>query len=246
MRRRERSAFSTSMRSLLVRNQLFPVSNLPRIQATYPNLVSLRMIISDAYEQSHLTHSFEGLTRFRHLQYLSMTTTHKLTWSGLERSYWLHSNDTMPPFLRQMKSLQYLRVDFIWLAPRDDPGQLLHIASQLPTSIKSLHLLDYWGIAMTKTRHDMYPVFPNNMPPLEFMYLVLESLLQNYSLMGLTSLREVKLSSMQLYAWDLMITPTAFESRRRLIEKFSQAGICLTLTGLREVRREEDEWWLNL
>jgi hypothetical protein len=227
------------MRSLLVRKQTFPASALSRVQAAYPNLASLRIDVFSGYHHDPLTDSFKDLAKFRHLQYLSMTTPHDLMWN------YFPPHPTMPPFLRRMESLQHLRVDFIWLATRSDPSPLLHLASLLPRSIKSLHLIDYWGVDMTSIRLDKHPEFPDDMPALEFMYLVLESLLQSYTSMGLTSLREVKLSSME-YAESHRSSTAARISAHSFIRQFWQAGIRLTMTGLEEARDEEEGWWLNL
>ncbi|RFU27784.1 hypothetical protein B7463_g8563, partial [Scytalidium lignicola] len=234
----EEPACSTSMKSLLVRNQRFPASDFPRMQVIYPNLISLRIVLLSGHETHPLFDSFKALTKLRHLQYLSMTTPHDITWAFLDR------HPTMSPFLHQMESLQHLRVDFIWLTPRNNPSRLLHIASLLPPSIKSLHLLDYWAIAMTSTDRDKYPVFPDDMPALEFLHLMLENLLRSCTSMGLINLKEVKLSSIQ-YAKGRMLT-IARASLSSLIRQFWQAGICLTMTGLEEARNEEEGWWLNL
>jgi hypothetical protein len=85
-------------------------------------------------------------------------------------------------------------------SPRNNPSQLFQIASFLPPSIQSLHLLDYWGASM-EDHLFRYSIFPDKKLPGEFLRLVLESLLQNCASMGLTSLREVKLSSRE-YAED--------------------------------------------
>ena len=96
-----------------------------------------------------------------------------------------------------MEFLQHLRVDFVWLVPRGNPTQLLRIASFLPPSIKSLHLLDHWGVDMTSFAMAKYPEFPEGMLPVEFLHLVLQSLLESYTSMGMINLREVKLSSLE-------------------------------------------------
>ncbi|KAI1733659.1 hypothetical protein F4680DRAFT_393402 [Xylaria scruposa] len=230
---------STSMRNLLVRQQLYTLSSLPHIQAAYPNLTSLRIVVAKYVEDDTRIYSFEALAKLQYLQYLSMTTPHDLTWTNSD------PNLTMSHFLRRMESLQHLRIDFIWLAARNNPSRLFHIASLLPPSIQSLHLLDYWAISMTSTRRDKYPVFPDNKSAAEFMHLVLENLLQSYSSMGLTSLREVKLSSRE-YAKDRSRLTGARGSLNSLIWRFSRARIRLTVTGLEEARDEEEGWWLNL
>ncbi|KAI3321442.1 hypothetical protein HD806DRAFT_153214 [Xylariaceae sp. AK1471] len=230
---------STSMRSLLVRRQLHTLSRLPDIQAAYPNLTSLRIVACEYNHNQSLIDPLAALAKLQHLQYLSITTPHDLAW--LDEDPHL----TMSHFLRRMKSLQHLRVDFIWLAARNSPSQLFHIASLLPPSIRSLHLLDYWAFPMTGACGDKYPVFPDNKSAAEFMRMMLENLLQSYSSMGLTSLKEVKLSSRE-YSWDRSRWTGARRSLNRLIWRFSQAGILLKVTGLEEARDEEDGWWLNL
>ncbi|KAI0534943.1 hypothetical protein GGR58DRAFT_30765 [Xylaria digitata] len=230
---------STSMGNLLVRKQLYTVSSLPEIQAGYPNLTSLR-IVGFEYERADTAdHSIEALAKLQHLQYLSLTTPHDLTWFNEDPHL------TLSKFLRQMESIQHLRIDMIWLADRNDPCLLFRIASLLPPSVQSLHLLDYWAISMTSNRRDRHPVFPKNMTATEFMQLVLENLLQNYRANGLTSLREVKLSSSE-YAKDRSRWTGARQSLFRLIWRFSQAGIRLIVTGHEEARDEEEGWWLNL
>ncbi|KAI0452930.1 hypothetical protein F5B21DRAFT_526481 [Xylaria acuta] len=193
------------------------------VRTAYPNLASLRIVISNGDENDTLIHSFEPLTKLRHLQYLSMTTPHDMTWNLSD------SRLTMSPFLRRMESLQHLRVDIIWLADRSNPSRLFQIASFLPPSIKSLHLLDYWGISMTSTRRDRHPAFPDDMTALEFMHC----------------LREVKLSSRE-FAWERSRTTATRASLHSLARQFWRAGIRLTMTGLKEARDEEEGWWLDL
>ncbi|KAI1824554.1 hypothetical protein F4861DRAFT_548562 [Xylaria intraflava] len=225
---------SASMKSLLVRKQLQLLSTLPLFQEYYPNLTSLRLVAAKAHGEN--IDAFAALPKLRHLQYLSLTNPHHLTWFNP------HELLTMSRYLRGMESLQHLRIDFIFLVPKSDPGLLLRLASLLPPSIRSLHLLDYWGISMTSTDRDRHPVFPDNKSAAEFMRLMLENLLQGYSSMGLASLRKVKLSSGE-YAKDCTGTR---ESLKKLIWEFSRAGICLTVTGHEEAREEEEQWWLNL
>ena len=240
-------ARSASMRSLLVRKQRFPASALSRAQAAYPNLASLRILVLDGYEHHPLTDLFKDLIKFRHLQYLSITTPHDLMWQDFHLLPAMNTamHPTMPPFLRRMESLQHLRVDFIWLTTRSDPSPLLHLASLLPQSIKSLHLIDYWGVDMTSTHLHKHPEFPDDVPAREFMYLVLENLLQSCTLMGLTSLREVKLSSVE-YAEGSGRSAAARVLADSFVWKFWQVGIRLTMTGLQETKDEEEGWWLNL
>lgn len=233
---------STSMKSLLVRRVIFPTSDFPTLVEMQPNLASLRIVLLDGDEHHNPDswgRSFEELTKLRQLRYLSLTTPHDISWSGS------HSHPIMPPFLRRMGSLQHLRVDFIWLAAINDPSPLLHLASFLPSSIKSLHLLDYWGVDMTSTRRDKYPEFPDGILPLEFMHQVLENLLQNSASMGLTSLRHVRLSSLECTR-DRLHWTTIRISHHSLMRRFQEARICLEMTGLEEAREEEDGWWLNL
>ncbi|GAW24003.1 hypothetical protein ANO14919_135820 [Xylariales sp. No.14919] len=235
----EKPVRSTSMRNLLIRRQLYTLSSLPEIQAAYPNLTSLRIVASEYAEDNTFIYSFEALAKLQHLQYLSLTTPHNLTWTNSDPHL------TLSDFLRGMESLQHLRVDFIWLAARNNPSRLFHIASLLPPSIQSLHLLDYWAISMTSTFRDRYPVLPDNKSAAEFMRTVLENLLQSFSSNGLTSLREVKLSSRE-YAKERSLWTGSRRLLKNLIWQFSQVGIRLTVTGLEEARDEEDGWWLNL
>ncbi|KAI0975378.1 hypothetical protein F4678DRAFT_420125 [Xylaria arbuscula] len=223
---------STSMKTLVARQQLYALSSLPEFQAAYPNLTSLRIEVSGCERIDDCFYPFKALAKLQHLQYLSITTSHNLPWTNsnphLHLSY----------YLRRMGSLQHLRVDFIWLAARDNPSQLFHIGFLLPPSIQTLHLLDYWA-------RNSRPVFPDNKSATEFMELVLENLLQRCSSAGLTSLREVKLSSGE-YAKERSHQTGARKSLSKLIGQFSQAGILLTLTGIEEARDEEEAWWLNL
>jgi hypothetical protein len=234
---------STSMRSLLLRKTRFLMAELPYIQTAHPNLTSLRIVIFSETGDDSIVHSFEALGKLRYLQYLSVTTPHDLSWHVFDLAPSMSL--TMSPFLRGMEYLQHLRVDFIWLAARSNPSQLFHIASLLPPSIKSLHLLDYWGIAITSGLPERYPGFPDDMPAIDFIHLVLEHLLESFTSMGLTSLREVKLSSKE-YAKDRWRTTAIRASLNSLTWRFWRAGICFTVTGLEEAREEEDGWWLNL
>ncbi|RYC55297.1 hypothetical protein CHU98_g10907 [Xylaria longipes] len=232
---------STSMRNLLIMKQRFILSHLRHIQTAYPNLTSLRIMVSRFNgHDGTLVDPFQPLAKLQHLQYLSITTPHDLSWFDSD-----YPQLPMSQSLRRMESLQHLRIDFMWLAPRNDPSRLFHISSLLPRSIQSLHLLDYWAISMTSTRRDRYPDFADNMSAAEFLRLVLENLLQSYSSAGLTSLREVKLSSRE-YAKERSRWTGARRSLNNLIWQFSQAGISLAVTGLEEARDEEDGWWLNL
>ncbi|KAI8627675.1 hypothetical protein F5Y19DRAFT_161735 [Xylariaceae sp. FL1651] len=229
---------STSMRNLLVRKQLCKLSTFRDIQAAYPNLTSLRIVVFDYDDGDTHTCPFEALAKLKHLQYLSIATPHDLSWREL------HPVLSMSRFLRGIETLQHLRIDFIWLAARNNPSELFHIASLLPPSIQSLHLLDYWGVTMTGCgNRERHPVFPDNKSALEFLRLVLENLLKTYSLMGLRSLREVKLSSREYgkYLWS-----GSRRSLYKLVWQFSQAGIRLIVNGHEEAREEEEGWWLNL
>lgn len=87
------------MRSLLVRQQLYALSNLPLIQAAYPNLTSLRIVVSEYGEDDTHACSFEALAKLQHLQYLSITTPHRLTWVNSDPHL------IMSHFLRWMESL---------------------------------------------------------------------------------------------------------------------------------------------
>jgi len=232
---------SASMERLLVRQTISPASELPLIRKMYLNLVSLRIVLFNGteFDTPNQNASFGALTKLLHLQHLSLTTPHHLTWSHLD------SHPTMSPFLRRMDSLKHLRVDLVWLAPRGNPTQLLHIASFLPPSIKSLHLLDYWGVDMTSFAMAKYPEFPERMLPVESLHLVLQSLLESYTSMGLINLREVKLSSPEC-ARHRLLWMTAHQARQSLTRRFWRAGISLTFTGLEEARGEEEGWWLDL
>ncbi|KAI1366864.1 hypothetical protein F5Y08DRAFT_350756 [Xylaria arbuscula] len=229
----------TNMRHLLLRRQRSTISTLPQIQAIYPNLTSLCIIGTMLESAGAADNAIQALASLQRLQRLSLSTPHNLTW---------YNQDPYLPLskvLRQMISLQHLRIDMIWLADRSDPSLLFRIASVLPTSIQSLHLLDYWAVSMTSFQWERHPVFPENMSALEFMRLVLENLLQNCRVEGLTNLREVKLSSRE-YAKDRSHWTGARQSLFRLIWRFLQAGIRLIVNGHEEARDEEDDWWLNL
>ncbi|KAI1425735.1 hypothetical protein F5Y12DRAFT_357194 [Xylaria sp. FL1777] len=232
-------ARSTSRRKLLIRGQLYTIESLPELQAAYPNLTSLRIVVSGREHEHTGIYPFVALAKLQHLQYLSMTTPHDIGWTCSDPHIMLSD------YLRRMESLQHLRVDFIWLAARNNPSRLLHVASLLPPSIRSLHLLDYWAVSMTSTHRERHPVFPDNMSPADFMYTVLENLLQSCSSAGLTSLTEVKLSSRE-YAHVRRRLTGVSQWLNQLIWRFSRAGIRLTLTGLEEAREEEEGWWLNL
>lgn len=228
---------STSVRRLLVRKAINRSKFIEDIQEIYPNLVSLRMVLPHGWDFLYISDfSFEAITKLIHLQHLSLTSPHDLTWNVPQGSRTLIS-----PFLRRMPSLKHLRVDLVWLAARSNTSQLLHIASFLPRSIESLHLLDYWGCDMTSPDKDKHPEFPLDMLPVDFLHQMLEDLLENYTSMGLISLKKVKLSVGEC----LLASKTAQQSRQSLTRRFWQGGIRLTFTGLEDAREEEDGWWSN-
>lgn len=229
---------STSMRDLVLRQRHNSFIGVPTIQRAFPSLNSLRILVTQYSTDNAKAGLFEGLDMLPKLQYLSITTPHDLSWWAPE------ANLTISHSLRQMKCLHHLRVDLIHLTTRANAGQLLHLASLLPPSIQSLHLLDYWGISMEDLHWMWRPAFPDNQSAVEFMRLVLKNLLQSHSSMGLTSLREVKLSSNE-YDENRSDYTGARQSLDDLMGQFSQAGIRLTLTGHQEARDEEDGWWFD-
>ncbi|KAI1811412.1 hypothetical protein GGS20DRAFT_110553 [Poronia punctata] len=227
---------STSMRSLTMRKQLYPVSCIARLHEIYPNLTSLRMVIRNGSDDPHLAlpASFEPLTKLRHLQYLSMTTPHHLGWSAPR------STPTMLHFLRQMESLQHLRIDLIWLATRSEPAQLVFLASFLPPCLETLHLIDYWGTTMTGGRSTGYFEYSDLILSNVFLRTILASLARGCVSVGLTSLKEVKISSDRSYPpGSLQLDFVA------MARQFQECGIRLIKGGIDKVRQEEDEWWLS-
>jgi len=71
--------------------------------------------------------------------------------------------------LPTLTSLQHLMTEFVWLFRKSDPTQD-SLANILPTSLESLHLIDFWG----DRNHEMfYPVFDVESGPFVFMGLML-------------------------------------------------------------------------
>lgn len=171
------------------------------IQSIFPNLERLVTVFQDGEWRRHrrrnLPASETPLARLlpdlgRSIT-LYQTTLRSLTVTGFMSSngemtrdgyksnadmgqWWIVAD--IPPLLSPglpQVPLTELTTDCVWLFGREDPSTAYQIPSLLPSSLVSLHLIDYWAVPVDEEvveegqRLGYYPVFPSGLTPLGFL-----------------------------------------------------------------------------
>ncbi|KAE9372621.1 hypothetical protein N431DRAFT_439698 [Stipitochalara longipes BDJ] len=179
-------------KELILRRAWHPQGSIPVIGSVFPNLRRLYAEWDDG--SSDTLPGFQwptdrdickGLSKMKQtLEVLHLTTT--------PGSSWQRSNfpSLLSPALGRMTALKHLTTETLWLFGKINPSAL-DIESLLPSSLVSLHLVDYWGVSEGK---EFYLDFSDGSSPLEFLTKTMRHLhIGCYT--SLSKLKAVRLTS---------------------------------------------------
>ncbi|KAH8660251.1 hypothetical protein BX600DRAFT_55533 [Xylariales sp. PMI_506] len=159
------------------------------------------------------------------LRSLSLSTVLGQSWSM--RNTW----GLRPRGLAQMEFLQHLRIDMIWLLGRIHVPSGNDVAALFPSSLVTVHLIDYWG----ETDLDTYwPPFEGDITSVQFFENILHSL---HCSADLINLRSITVSSSN---FDQSLLS---ESGIELVSAFTETKINLIFTSLDDSRATISSAW---
>lgn len=162
------------------------------------------------------------------------------------------------PRLAQLR-LTELTTDCVWLFGREDPSKAYEAGSLLPSSLISLHLIDYWAVPVDEEvveggeRLGYYPVFPSGLSPICFLKKVFATLYSSCAAENFR-LKYITLSSPIFDEAGRWSTPDTepidrddvWMWKENVSNTFSQIGTRLSFTTMRELERNTRSSWARM
>ncbi|KAK3360437.1 hypothetical protein B0T25DRAFT_130099 [Lasiosphaeria hispida] len=237
-RERNGDIVSNTVRELAVFRNFYSDFEFSDLVSAFPKLVSLEAEYLDGGPSPLMTPGWNFARPELSLALLRIADTLEtlsLT-SGLKSSSGVVLSGGIPPLLRlldQMTALKHLTTESIWLFGRMGENTMAPSfpsseAVNLPSSLVSFHLIDFWGVSVTLLRM-FYPKFPSDWTALEFYRHQLQELLVACtSSLSILNLRDVKFATRlpQLRhgnAWDGPTDP--LQSLIQFRDLFGAAGV---------------------
>lgn len=168
----------------------------------------------------------------------------------------------MPPFLSPglpQVPLTELTTDCVWLFGRVDPSVAFQIPSLIPSSLVSLHLIDYWAVPIDEEVFEegewlrYYPAFPSGLTPLGFLDKVF-SILHDSCATEHARLEHITLSSPLFDVDSRWSTPDtrladmadvqAWQATVR--DKFSRIGVRFSFTTMMKLETSIQSSWAHV
>lgn len=168
----------------------------------------------------------------------------------------------MPPFLSPglpQVPLTELTTDCVWLFGRVDPSVAYQIPSLIPSSLVSLHLINYWAMPVDEEVFEegewlrYYPAFPSGLTPLGFLDKVF-SILHDSCAIEHARLEHITLSS-PLFdedsRWSTPDTRLADMAdvqawQATVSDKFSRIGIRFSFPTMMKLETSIRSSWAHL
>lgn len=155
--------------------------------------------------------------------------------------------------------LTELTTDCVWLFGREDPSKAYEARSLLPSSLNSLHLIDYWAVPVDEDvveggeRLGYYPVFPSGLSPICFLAKVFAILYNSYATEQ-SRLQSITLSSPifdEAGRWSTPDTQPIDRDDVRMWKEnfrnsFSRIGVRFSFTTMRELERTVRSSWARM
>jgi len=165
----------------------------------------------------------------------------------------------LPPLLSPglpQVPLTELTTDCVWLFGREDPSTAYEVPSLLPSSLVSLHLIDYWAVPVDEEvvergeRLGYYPMFPSSLTPIHFLEKVF-TILHSSCAAEHARLKHITLSSPIFDETGRWSTPDTQPLDRADVQlwkenasnTFSQIGVRFSFTTMRELERGIRSSW---
>ncbi|KAH8784888.1 hypothetical protein F5883DRAFT_533725 [Diaporthe sp. PMI_573] len=164
----------------------------------------------------------------------------------------------LSPGLPQVPLIE-LTADCVWLFGRVDPSVAYQISSLLPSSLVSLHLIDYWavsireeGIKLDDEQLSYYPVFPSDLTPLDDVFAILHDSCAAQH----TRLKHITLSSPMFdedkdERWPTLATPPVDRAdvqawQARVGDTFARIGVIFSFTTMRQLETSIKCSWARM
>ncbi|KAK3312660.1 hypothetical protein B0H66DRAFT_537744 [Apodospora peruviana] len=180
----------------------------------------------------------------RTLETLSLMT-------ALGKNSWVRVEPALLPALKRMKALKHLTTESIWLCGREgnfdssSPADF-QLSDLLPPTLESFHLIDHWGMDMSKT---FYPSqFPNDWTPLQFYGHFFWKIYDECATRT-PSLRHIAFAPHPYLFSDLTTNDqprTALELLNRFRDLFARIGVRFSLTTRRAAATQRHLSWANM
>lgn len=173
---------------------------------------------------------------------------------------WLVSR--IPPLLSPglpQVPLTELTTDCVWLFGHKDPSVAYRIPSLLPSSLVSLHLIDYWAVPVDEEVVEggealgYYPTFPSGLTPLGFLDKVF-AILRESCTVEHASLKRITLSSPLFDEDGRWSTPGTRPVDRAAVRAwqagaggaFSRLGVSFTFTTMMDLESKIKSSWARM
>lgn len=155
--------------------------------------------------------------------------------------------------------LTELTTDCVWLFGREDPSVAYQVPSLLPSSLASLHLIDYWAVPVDEEvveggeRLSYYPVFPSGLAPLAFLDEVF-AILRNSCAAEHARLESITLSSPLFDEGGRWSTPDTQPIDRSDVQTwsenvriaFSKIGVRFSFTTMKHLETNMRSSWARI
>lgn len=155
--------------------------------------------------------------------------------------------------------LTELTTDCVWLFGRYDPSTAYQIPSLLPSSLVSLHLIDYWAVPVDEEvveegqRLGYYPVFPSGLTPLGFLEKVF-GILHDSCAVEHARLEYITLSSPMFDEDGRWSTPdtqsmdkaAVWAWQANVVCTFSRIGVRFSFTTMRKLETRIRSSWARI
>lgn len=188
-------AVADNVRDVVTFSDGAPQKDMPLLGQTFPKLSTFQVEYEKGFTEAKTTPSGLGdwwetrkaLAGVKDtLRTLHLTTKPGNSWN---------EDPTYPsllyPGIEQMSVLQDFKVEASWIFGRENPTIAYRVASMLPSSLATFHLIDFWGIADPER---FYPDFPNGETPLEFLDKTMSTLCEGCPT-HLVNLKDIVISS---------------------------------------------------